>query len=352
MTDHNKNLRKIMLTNSSVHNPSSSSSSSSSISSSSAAISAAPASAFVYQTTNISPPQQTTVSLASSVLYQTVVPFSSLASQSSQHGGGANSTGFDSSPASMSNSSTSSTSSSGDPLTTAVASSSASRKRRKQEIKKQGEETTVSYNTNPLSNNNALAYANAAMLAAARPAQMAGSESKTLSRPLVFHETSSMNGGTAISSSSKYLDEDDDAIYDSDEEVSTSASNAAKHPPSKIPRLCPSASASASSSRTEESLAPIKNEKSEPNDVEMVRSSDDEACLDDEEVQRLSKSFRYISSNGLSWSAKKCKPAAILNKVYKTNWKARSYHYLRYSDIKVKGIDRSLTTPLGTCSIN
>ena len=231
--------------------------------------------------------------------------------------------------------------------------SSASRKRRKQEIKKQGDETTVSYNTNPLSNNNALAYANASSLALKvlnENSKMTIEPTRTLKTGQYDSSaTATMNGPLASASSNtpaKYL-EDDDAIYDSDEEVSTSASNAAKHPPSKIPRLCPPVQASSTQNRVDEPNKPtIKLEQRDPSNVNSVEmkeaSDDDEACLDDEDVQRLSKEFRYISSNGLSWAAKKCKPASAFNKAYRTNWKARSYHYTRYSDIKVKG-NRSST---------
>lgn len=66
-------------------------------------------------------------------------------------------------------------------------------------------------------------------------------------------------------------------------------------------------------------------------------------CLDDETVKLLSKEFSYVASNGVTWTSKKNRSRIAISKCYKTTWKPRNHHYLRYSDIKIK--DKAKNNP-------
>lgn len=66
-------------------------------------------------------------------------------------------------------------------------------------------------------------------------------------------------------------------------------------------------------------------------------SDESSACLDDESIKLLSKEFSYICKNGFKWAAKnKLRPQIAITKYYKPTWKAKTNHYVKYSDIKMK----------------
>jgi hypothetical protein len=64
-----------------------------------------------------------------------------------------------------------------------------------------------------------------------------------------------------------------------------------------------------------------------------------DSLLEDQEVEMLSKEFKYTCSSGLKWSAKPRAgsiPIRSITNSYKPNWKPNQHHYEKYSDIKLK----------------
>ncbi len=66
-----------------------------------------------------------------------------------------------------------------------------------------------------------------------------------------------------------------------------------------------------------------------------------DSLLDDQQVDMLSKEFKYTCAKGLKWSAKPRAgsiPIRSIANSYKPNWKAKQHHFEKYSDIKLKDL--------------
>jgi hypothetical protein len=67
----------------------------------------------------------------------------------------------------------------------------------------------------------------------------------------------------------------------------------------------------------------------EQDEVEQEQE-EDITCLDDETVERLSKEFSYVASNGVKWVSKKQS-----NISFSKAWNPLKHHFVNYSDIKL-----------------
>lgn len=179
-----------------------------------------------------------------------------------------------------------------------------SRKRRKQEFKKISEDHSISYNSNPLSNNSALAYS------------MIKTGKLEIDKQLLDN-----------------LEGIDDTVND---ELITARftkkirSNLYQNCSDQTPIAVPI------SNQTEKIMQLNAEEQMLVNEVKTNSNESDDSndCLDDETVQLLSKEFSYVASNGVKWTSKRNR--SHISKSYKSSWKPRSNHYLRYSDVKLK----------------
>lgn len=166
----------------------------------------------------------------------------------------------------------------------------------------------ISYNANPLSNNAALAY----------------SVNTTLSPN---SNTRYLNENTNINNSIKQSSEQQNVMTISD--AGSSALMQGFY--------------NCGNELTIADVSMYGNEEEERSHKKMrgpdtVEDDEYDECLDDETVKLLSKEFSYVASNGVTWTSKKNRSRFAITKCYKTTWKPRSHHYVRYSDIKMKGI--------------
>ena len=170
-----------------------------------------------------------------------------------------------------------------------------SRKRRKQEFKaKNPEEQLISYNTNPLSNNTALTYTVNSLSPNTNRYLNENTNINNSILGTIKHQQMSISGSSpGYYNCGNELTIADVSVYDEDADRS--------------------------------------KKKMRSNDL------DDNECLDDETVKLLSKEFSYVASNGVTWTSKKNRSKIAITKCYKTTWKPRNNHYVRYSDIKTKG---------------
>lgn len=179
---------------------------------------------------------------------------------------------------------------------------STSRKRRKQEFKaKNPEDQLISYNANPLSSNAALAY--------------------------------SVNTTLSPNTSNRYLNENT-SINNSIKEQVMTISDAGSSALTQGYYNCGNELTMADVSMYEEDERSRKKMRG----LENAEDEEYNECLDDETVKLLSKEFSYVASNGVTWTSKKNRSRIAITKCYKTSWKPRSHHYVRYSDIKMKGM--------------
>jgi hypothetical protein len=197
----------------------------------------------------------------------------------------------------------------------------------------------VTYNKNPLSNNSALAYpSSTAAISRYLNENTNINNTKLSATNKLAHPTSGKIGlkyDLFYVKNGDYFDDNDAAIINDDLNSSSQDYDDDDDYDDLVAREEIVEGCNEENENNEDEPA---SKMAKLNSKEESESADESsACLDDESVKLLSKEFSYICKNGFKWAAKsELRPQIAITKYYKPTWKAKTNHYVKYSDIKLK----------------
>ncbi|CAF0861354.1 unnamed protein product [Brachionus calyciflorus] len=79
----------------------------------------------------------------------------------------------------------------------------------------------------------------------------------------------------------------------------------------------------------------IKTDKKRMMKIKDHEYMSEEAYLDDETVELLSKDFSFVDRDGIRWTTKRQRSQFSISKLYKPTWKPKQNHFVKYSDVNI-----------------